>query len=190
MGKHWLKISWNNRAPLEDKVKALYNILNFLSREMSVGRVQNNKTELLKNINETEVRVTTPLSIAFVKMVEKGEIDEITASENANLFINWDEKSAYNVNDLRQYDGKLYKCLLAHTAQADWSPDLATSLWKEIGVNENGVAEWSQPISALDAYMIGDRVMYNGVCYCSIIDNNVWSPETYPGGWEVVENSN
>lgn len=184
------KIEFDDKATEEEKAQAIYNLLTWLLQEMSRGRVPGNKKELKQDIVLTEKRVTTPLSIAFVKMVEKGEIDEITASENADLFISWDEKSSYNVNELRQYGGKLYKCLQAHAAQADWSPDLATSLWKEIGVNENGVAEWSQPISALDAYMIGDRVMYNGVCYLSIIDNNVWSPEAYPGGWEVVENSN
>ena len=29
--------------------------------------------------------------------------------------------------------------------------------------------------------------MYNGVHYKSTIDNNVWSPEAYPQGWEVVK---
>lgn len=33
----------------------------------------------------------------------------------------------------------------------------------------------------------GDRVTYNGQIYESTIDNNVWSPDTYPQGWEVVE---
>ena len=28
---------------------------------------------------------------------------------------------------------------------------------------------------------------YNGQIYESTIDNNVWSPDTYPQGWEVVE---
>lgn len=30
-------------------------------------------------------------------------------------------------------------------------------------------------------------VTYNGQIYESTIDNNVWSPDTYPQGWEVVE---
>ena len=188
MNEENLMLKFENGEGTNQKIDRIIDVVNWLCHEMQQGRVNNNKLVLQNDINLAEQRVTTPLSIAFVKMVEKGEIDEITASENANLFISWDEKSAYNANDLRQFNGKLYKCLQAHTAQADWSPDLATSLWKEIGVNENGVAEWSQPISALDAYMIGDVVMYNGVCYSSIIDNNVWSPEAYPGGWEVIEN--
>ena len=167
---------------LISKLGKIKRIINWLCHEMQDGRVNNNKIVLQKNIDN----LNTPLSIAFVKMAEKGDIDEVTASENASLFIAWDEHSSYKANDLRQYNGKLYKCLQAHTGQVQWTPDMSASLWKELGINENGVAEWSQPISSADAYNTGDEVMYNGVHYRSLIDNNVWSPETYPQGWEVV----
>ena len=185
--EYWQKLEWENNTDVNTKLKAIYNVLNFVSKEMSIGRVPNNKEELEKNVNETEKRLTTPLSIAFVKMVENGEIDEVTASENANMFIAWNEAGSYNINDYRTHNGKLYKCLQAHTGQADWTPDVSFALWKECGVSENGIMEWSQPISSVDAYMIGDEVIYNGVHYKSIIDNNVWSPEVYPAGWEIVE---
>lgn len=188
--EYWQKLEWEDKTDVNTKLKAIYNVLNFVSKEMSIGRVPNNKEELEKNVNETEKRLTTPLSIAFVKMVENGEIDEVTASENANMFINWSEVSSYNINDYRTYEGKLYKCLQAHTGQVDWTPDVSTSLWKEVGITESGIPEWSQPISSADAYMIGDEVIYNGVHYKSIIDNNVWSPETYSQGWEVVVDDN
>ena len=35
--------------------------------------------------------------------------------------------------------------------------------------------------------MKGATVVYNGKTYKSLIDNNVWSPDTYPNGWEVIE---
>ena len=188
--EYWQKLEWENNTDVNTKLKAIYNVLNFVSKEMSIGRVPNNKEELEKNVNETEKRLTTPLSIAFVKMVENGEIDEVTASENANMFIAWNEAGSYNINDYRAYEGKLYKCLQTHTGQIDWTPDVSTSLWKEVGITESGIPEWSQPISSADAYMIGDEVIYNGVHYKSIIDNNVWSPETYSQGWEVVVDDN
>ena len=49
------------------------------------------------------------------------------------------------------------------------------------------IPEWVQPTGAHDAYMKGDKVRYKGVVYVSLIDGNVWSPETYPQGWAVVE---
>lgn len=180
-------IEWNDEANLNTKVKALYNIVNWLSKEMGTGRVPNNKVDLHNEIVSSEERTTSPLSITFVKMVENGEIDEITASENANLFVPWDAVSNYVVNEYREFQGKLYKCLQAHTGQEDWTPDVAPALWKLIGLDENGIVEWSQPISAADAYNIGDVVLYNGIYYRSTIDGNVWAPDAYPAGWEVYE---
>lgn len=50
----------------------------------------------------------------------------------------------------------------------------------------NTPKEFKQPTGAHNAYMNGDTIVYNGKIYESIIDNNVWSPDTYPNGWEVI----
>lgn len=178
---YYQKLNYEDLASDEERFKALINISNWLSQNMSIGRVPNNKIELQNNIDN----LNTPLSIAFVKMAEKGDIDEITASENANLFLEWQTGVNYKANTLLQYEGLLYRVLQEHTSQADWIPDKTPSLYKVLGVNENGIMEWSQPISNADAYMTGDEVMYNGVHYRSLIDNNVWSPEAYPQGWKA-----
>lgn len=201
---YYPKLEWDDKANNTEKLKAIYNLLNWLLFEMSQGRVKTNKEELQRKIEKAKEELNLPLSIAFVKMVEKGDIDEVTASEHAEMFLEWNTNTSYVVGDLRTYsaeikiqneDGEeatikenlLYKCLQNHTSQNDWTPDKATSLWKEIGITESGIAEWSQPISSSDAYNAGDEVMYNGVHYKSLIDNNVWSPTDYPTGWEIVE---
>lgn len=46
--------------------------------------------------------------------------------------------------------------------------------------------EFVQPTGAHDAYKKGDRVTYNGKVYESLIDANVYSPDTYPAGWREV----
>ena len=81
-------------------------------------------------------------------------------------------------------DPQLYQVLQAHTSAAEWTPDTAVSLYKTIGIT-NGYPVWSQPYGASDAYNTGDIVSYNGTLYRSKIDGNVWSPDTYPAGWEV-----
>ena len=55
--------------------------------------------------------------------------------------------------------------------------------------NDTTASEWRQPTGAHDAYMKGDTMIYtDGMTYKSTIDNNVWSPDVYPDGWEVVGN--
>ena len=92
---------------------------------------------------------------------------------------------SYGVNDVG--DPQLYQVLQDHTSAAEWTPDTATSLYKAIGISEDGIAVWVQPLGASDAYNTGDIVIYNGKKYKSLIDGNVWAPDAYPQGWEVIK---
>lgn len=112
--------------------------------------------------------------------------------EVATVFPKYQVGKNYKVKEVFSYgenavgDPQLYQVLQDHTSSAEWTPDTATSLYKAIGVTEEGYPEWVQPLGASDAYNTGDIVSHNGELYKSTIDNNVWSPDTYPQGWEVV----
>lgn len=140
------------------------------------------ETDLLRE-NVDEVNATA--SIAFVVMAESGTIDEVTASEHMGLFAPWEPGVAYIVGNLRTYGEKLYRCIQAHTSQADWTPDVAASLWAVAGDPADEWPEWSQPIGAHDAYMAGDKVTHGGKHWTSSVDNNVWEPGVY--GWTEAE---
>lgn len=111
-------------------------------------------------------------------------LDDATALDVAALFPAWADKEgkAVSVGERLWYDGKLYKVIQAHTVQLDWTPDTASSLFAEVSVEE--WPEFVQPTGAETAYNTGDKVTYNGKHYISLIDNNVWSPDDYPAGWE------
>lgn len=49
--------------------------------------------------------------------------------------------------------------------------------------------EYVQPTGAHDSYTNGDKITYNGKKYVCIIGNCVWSPDTYPQGWEEIVES-
>ena len=111
--------------------------------------------------------------------------------EVASVFPKYQIGKAYKVKEVFSYgensvgDPQLYQVLTAHTSAAEWVPGSAPSLYKAIGVTENGYAEWVQPLGASDAYNTGDIVSYKGTLYRSTIDGNVWAPDAYPAGWEV-----
>lgn len=54
---------------------------------------------------------------------------------------------------------------------------------------EEVYAEFVQPTGAHDCYMSGDKVTYNGQKYICVMDYCVYSPDVYPAGWKVVEES-
>ena len=94
---------------------------------------------------------------------------------------------AYEVGKRVLYNDILYKVIQAHTSQADWTPAAAPSLFAKV-INETidgSIPEFEQPDST-NPYMKGDRVIFNGKVYESLIDNNVYSPEAYPAGWKEV----
>lgn len=111
-----------------------------------------------------------------------------------SVFPKYEVGKKYRAKEVFQYgensvgDAQLYMVLQEHTSAEEWTPDTATSLYKKIGVSEEGIPDWAQPLGSSDAYMKGDIVMYKGIKYRSTIDNNVWSPEEYPNGWEVAIN--
>lgn len=111
----------------------------------------------------------------------------------ATVFPKYQVGKAYKVKEVFSYgengvgDPQLYQVLQAHTSAEHWAPDATPSLYKKVGVAENGYPEWVQPLGASDAYNKGDIVDYKGTLYSSLIDGNVHSPDAYPAGWEVVE---
>ena len=120
-------------------------------------------------------------------MIEKlsATMEDVDAVETVELFPIWMADGEYAAGDRVRYDGVLYKCLQAHTAQADWTPTTAPSLWAEVLAGQQGteIGEWEQPDST-NPYMRGDRVSYNGKIYESEVDNNVWAPGVY--GWVEI----
>ena len=119
-------------------------------------------------------------------IIEKASqsLDDETALEAVTLFPKWSETGEYSINDRVQYNGALYRCITAHTAQEAWSPTNAPSLWAKVLIpSPEIIPEWEQPDST-NPYMTGDKVTYNGKTYVSVTDNNVWTPEEY--GWEEL----
>lgn len=105
-------------------------------------------------------------------------LDDATALTGVELFPPW-KLIAYSVGDRVQYNGTLYKCVQAHTAQSDWTPDATPALWVIVTVEE--WPEWVQPTGAQDAYAKDAKVIHNGERWISNVDANVWEPGVY--GW-------
>ena len=103
-----------------------------------------------------------------------------SALTGVELFPMWAIGRSYAAGDRVQHGGTLYKCVQAHTSQADWMPDATPALWVVVSIDE--YPEWVQPTGAHDAYNTGDKVSYNGKHYICTADANVYAPGVY--GWK------
>lgn len=106
------------------------------------------------------------------------------ALSGIELFPVWKEDGAYQTGDRVRYSDTLYKCLQDHTAQADWKPSEAVSLWVRVDDPSIEFPAWIQPVGAVDAYPKGAKVSHNEKHWISDVDNNVWEPSVY--GWSEV----
>lgn len=108
-----------------------------------------------------------------------GYLPDEEAETVTDLFLDWGEGKAYIVGDRVKYNSLLYRCVQAHTSQADWTPDVTPALWVRTSTEE--WPEWIQPTGAHDAYDTGDKVSHNGKHWISDMDANVYEPGVY--GW-------
>lgn len=164
-----------------------YNLLGFNEIDGAETVLVSNVStadELMGQKNDLENQKTVA-SITFVSLAEKGDIDEATAMEHAELFELWVQDKDYTVGKIvTRPNGNLYKCVQAHRSQADWTPEDTPALWTKIGDPTVEYPEWSQPIGAHDAYPLGAKVSHNGKKWTSDVANNVWEPGVY--GWTEV----
>ena len=158
-------------------IRAMYEIVEIEPTEEEQIIEQTNKAMELLNIN-------------FNGLLPN--LSDEQALQVPLMFPKWQANKEYVVGDRVLYLGVLYKVLQAHTSQQGWEPDIAPSLFAKnlIVKDENGeqvdIPEWVQPDST-NPYMIGDKVIFEGKVYQSLIDNNVWSPSDHPQGWEEVK---
>ena len=157
-------------------IRAMYEIVEIEPTEEEQIIEQTNKAMELLNIN-------------FNGLLPN--LSDEQALQVPLMFPKWQVGKAYAVGERVLYLGVLYKVIQAHTSQAGWEPDIAPSLFAKnlIVKDEEGeqvdIPEWVQPDST-NPYMIGDKVIFGGKVYQSVIDNNVWSPTDYPQGWKEV----
>lgn len=108
------------------------------------------------------------------------------------LYPDWellDEGTKLFVGDRVNYANVLYNVITEHQKQSAWNPIDAPSLFAKVLIPEPSVIpEWEQP-SSTNGYAKGDKVTHNGSTWVSLVDNNVWEPDTVgtESLWKLVE---
>lgn len=125
-------------------------------------------------------------AIRMRKIIEQAmqSVKDDVALTAVTLFPEWAAGIVYEEGTRVKYNDVLYRCLIAHTSQADWTPDVSASLFAKVLIpDETQIYAWEQPEST-NPYNKGDKVTHNGKTWVSTTDGNVWEPGYY--GWNEV----
>ena len=194
-GKMIFNFNTNTEVMLENGFKEIINVVPSYDANTQVVTMDS-YTEEATTITVNYVVTAKPLTkeeqlenqrnLALTFFAET--LSDAQALQVPMLFDEFDGNGvAYEVGKRVLYNGVLYKVIQAHTSQAGWNPVDAPSLFAKV-INETidgSIPEFEQPGST-NPYMKGDRVLFNGKVYESLIDNNVYSPEAYPAGWKEI----
>ena len=100
-------------------------------------------------------------------------LDDDTALEMRTFYPTWEIGQAYAVGHKLQYNGKLYKVITAHTSQADWTPDVAVTLFERIDEVHDGSKYDPIPYDGNMALTAGLYYTQGGVLYLCTRDTGI-----------------
>ena len=131
-----------------------------------------------KLINITYMEGTTPTYVApppfteseVSRMLITQQINTLTADDNTALrmtefYPEWADNAEYTAEYKVQRNGKLWRCIQAHTSQTGWEPENAASLWTEICESHAGTLGDPIPYSGNMALESGKYYMQDGKVY-------------------------
>ena len=120
-------------------------------------------------------------------------LDDATASTAPELFPRLKGDGSLVKSGTRICWGrKLKRAAVDLWDNAENTPDAAPTLWEDV-LYRDGIRIIPSVITAGTAVTMGlafskgEKGWWGDVLYASTIDANVWTPDAYPAGWEIVE---
>jgi hypothetical protein len=120
-------------------------------------------------------------------LVAVPSLDDKVASTAAELFPKLrEDDSLIKAGTRINWNGVLKRAAVDLWDRPENNPDNAPTLWEDLEYRE-GYRIIPDTITAGLAFAKDELGWREDVLYKSLIDANVWTPEAYPSGWEIVE---
>lgn len=114
-------------------------------------------------------------------------LDDKIASETPELFDKLNENGELvKVGTRINWNGVIKRASVDLWDTKENNPDNAPTLWEDINYKD-GIRIIPETITTGTMFMKDELGYWGEDLYKSLIDNNVWTPITYPAGWELVE---
>lgn len=142
--------------------------------------------EVIKNVIESKDYKLEDILYKINKMWIEGAITEEEKTELDSL-ARQNAKAENSYAPLQEQIDKLYADMKELEARIGLLEQEEGQEVEEPETEE--YPQYVQPTGAHDAYNTGDKITYNGKKYICKINGCVWTPDAYPQGWELVEES-
>lgn len=123
------------------------------------------------------------------KMIETlaASLSDADASTSAELFPRLKQDgSLISAGTRINWNGVVKRAAVDLWDTEENNPDKAPNLWEDLAYRD-GIRVIPETITAGLAFAKDELGWWGDVLYKSKLDANVWTPEQYPQGWEVVE---
>lgn len=119
-------------------------------------------------------------------IVSSASLEDKVASETPELFARLNQNGELiKVGTRINWNGVLKRASVDLYDTLENNPDNAPTLWEDIEYKE-GYRIIPQTITVGTAFSKDELGWWEDTLYKSLLDNNVWTPEQYPSGWEIV----
>lgn len=113
-------------------------------------------------------------------------LDDKLASETPELFDKLNENGELVKTGTRiNWNGTLKRASVDLWDTKENNPDNAPTLWEDI-LYKDGIRIIPEIITVGTAFSKDELGYWKDTLYKSLIDNNVWTPEANPSGWELI----
>lgn len=168
-------------------------------RRQSIAASEAAKAEVLKDMISNGV-IEGPKHEELPTLLEKKEDGNLPELESLAAWVNpgKDYLKMYIPGSVVQHEGRVYVSTFAGMNRKEPGAEgVYIDVWEDVtdrlyppqaDLEEEGYKDetFVQPRNIEMAYQIGDEAIFNGTRYRSVITDNMYSPETYPEGWERV----
>ena len=148
-------------------------MINGILFEMTAEEIAAMQAEVQKEEAYERTRPLTESEVSrmlIARQINTLSVDDNTALRMTEFYPEWASGQSYTAEYKAQRNGKLWRCIQAHTSQTGWEPENAASLWTEICESHAGTLEDPIPYSGNMALESGKYYMQDGKIYRCIRD--------------------
>lgn len=126
--------SYDNPSSVYEKCKYIWTnklggVIVWESSADNISHKDRNLISLLQQYLKTDPHTLDAPALPEVWGSKEPDIISEPITEPETEPIEWQKGKNYELHELVSYNGQVYKCIVSHTSNIGWVPDLATSLW-------------------------------------------------------------